>query len=247
MPDQPTAAVLIIGNEILSGRTRDSNLPYIAEKLSAMGIALREARVVADREEAIMEAVNACRAAYTYVFTTGGIGPTHDDITSRSVAAALGVPVTRNKQAVARLERQYVAGGLNAARLKMADLPDGATLIDNPVSGAPGFQIENVYVLAGVPDIMKAMFDGLNLTGGPPILTRAISCFVTEGGIAGDLAKIQDRFPEADIGSYPFFRSGSFGTTLVIRGTDGETVEAAAAAIRTLIESYGAEPIEQGP
>jgi len=247
MPDQPTAAVLIIGNEILSGRTRDANLPYIAERLSAMGIVLAEARVVADREEAIITALNACRAAYTYVFTTGGIGPTHDDITARSVAAAFGVPIARHPDAVARLERQYVTGGLNTARLKMADLPKGATLIDNPVSGAPGFCVGNVFVLAGVPDIMKAMFDGLNLTGGPPILTRAISCFVTEGGIAGDLAKIQNRFPAADIGSYPFFRSGSFGTTLVIRGIDERAVEAAAAAVRALIESYGAEPIEQGP
>ena len=247
MAERPTAAVLIIGNEILSGRTHDANLPYIAEKLSAMGIVLEEARVVPDREEAIVEAVNACRAAHTYVLTTGGIGPTHDDITARSVAAAFNLPVERHPQAVERLQRQYAAGGLNAARLKMADLPKGAALIDNPVSGAPGFQIENVYVLAGVPDIMKAMFDGLNLTGGPPIVTRAISCFVTEGGIAGGLAEIQRRFPAADIGSYPFFRSGSFGTTLVVRGTDRDAVEAAAAAIRELIESYGAEPIEQGP
>ncbi len=247
MPGQPTAAIVVIGNEILSGRTRDSNLTYIAERLSAMGIVLAEARIVPDREEAIAAAVNACRAVYTYVFTTGGIGPTHDDITARSVAMAFGVPIERNADAVARLERQYPEGGLNAARLGMADVPAGAELIDNPVSGAPGFRIENVFVLAGVPAIMKAMFDGLSLTGGPPILSRTISCFLTEGGIAGGLAEIQARSPAADIGSYPFFRSGAFGTTLVVRGTDGEAVEAAAEEIRRLIAELGAEPIEQGP
>lgn len=247
MPDQPTAAVLVIGNEILSGRTHESNLSYIAEKLSAMGIVLSEARIVPDREEAIAAALNACRAAYTYVFTTGGIGPTHDDITARSVAQAFGVPIERNADAVARLERQYPEGGLNAARLGMADIPAGAELIENPVSGAPGFRLGNVYVLAGVPSIMKAMFDGLSLTGGPPIATRTISCFLTEGGIAGGLAAVQARHPAADIGSYPFFRTGAFGTTLVVRGTDVAAVESAAEEIRALIAELGAEPIEQGP
>ena len=247
MPEQPTAAVLVIGNEILSGRTRDANLPYIAGKLSAMGIVLAEARVVPDREDAIAEAVNACRAAYTYVFTTGGIGPTHDDITARSVAAAFGLPLERSPDAVARLKRQYPQGGLNAARLTMADVPAGAALIDNPVSGAPGFCIGNVYVLAGVPSIMQAMFDGLSLAGGPPIFTRTVSCFLTEGGIAGGLAEIQERHGQTDIGSYPFFRSGSFGTTLVVRGTDSQAVEAAAQEIRELIAGLGGEPIEQGP
>src|SRR5215468_7881520 len=156
-----TAAVLIIGNEILSGRTKDVNLGYIAENLTRLGIRLREARVVADIEEEIIAAVNACRARYDYVFTTGGIGPTHDDITADSVARAFGLPLVLDPRAKAILERHYPPGGLNEARLRMAHVPEGAALIENPVSSAPGFRIANVYVMAGVPSVMRAMFDGL--------------------------------------------------------------------------------------
>jgi molybdenum cofactor synthesis domain-containing protein len=250
MGDQPvTAAVLVIGNEILSGRTVDANLSYIAARLNTIGIRLLEARVVPDRIEAIVAAVNACREAHTYVFTTGGIGPTHDDITARAVAAAFGVPIERNREAVARLTRHYSDGGLNEARLSMADMPVGAVLIDNPVSQAPGFQLGNVFVLAGVPVIMQAMFDGLigHLRGGAKIHSRTVSCYLAEGTIAAELAAVQSRFPEIEIGSYPFFRARRFGTSLVLRGEDESGVAKAAAEVHALIVGCGGEPLEQDP
>ena len=248
MSNSITAAVIIIGNEILSGRTKDENLGYMATKLAAMGIRLAEARVVADKTEAIVEAVNECRKRYTYVFTTGGIGPTHDDITARSVAAALSLPVERNMEAVHRLAPQYKPGDLNEARLSMADMPVGASLIDNPVSRAPGFQIENVFVLAGVPSIMRAMFDSLQnrLVGGAPIRSKTVACFLAEGTIAADLSALQDRFPQIDIGSYPFFRQGKFGTSLVLRGTDENLLGKAVEELRGIIRALGAEPVEAG-
>jgi len=249
MPEPVTAALVIIGNEILSGRTRDANLSYLAAKLNEMGIRLAEVRVVPDVEDRIVAAVNACREAYSYVFTTGGIGPTHDDITSQAVAKAFGVAFTRNPEAVARLARQYAGGDLNDARLAMADMPEGALLIDNPVSGAPGFQIGNVFVLAGVPVIMQAMFEGLRgrLAGGRPILTRTVSCYLAEGTIAPGLAEVQRRFPAVEIGSYPFFRSGRFGASLVLRGEDESLLARAGEDIRALIRGLGGEPMEADP
>jgi molybdenum cofactor synthesis domain-containing protein len=234
----PTAVLIIIGNEILSGRTRDANLAFIGQRCDELGIELFEVRVVQDNEQAIIDAVNASRINCNYVFTTGGIGPTHDDITSASIAKAFNVKVERNPGAVAAMQAYYPPGKLNEARLRMAELPQGAVLIDNPVSGAPGFQIQNVFVLPGVPSIMQAMFDGITdrLVGGLPVLTVSIKTDLTEGGIAPKLAVIQEMFPDVSIGSYPFFKAGMLGVNLVIRGTDDKQIQSAADKIKSLIE-----------
>jgi len=242
-----TAAVLIIGNEVLSGRTKDANLNWMARRLTDMGIRLKEARVIPDVEEVIVDAVNEMRAAYDYVFTTGGIGPTHDDITAACIAKAFGVEVMRHPDAVALLEAYIPADRLNEARLKMADVPVGGELIENPVSRAPGFRMENVFVMAGVPSIMRAMFDSLAplLTGGPKVLSLAVATYLPEGTVAEGLGQIQGRHPDADIGSYPFYRDGKFGCTLVTRTADAADLAAAADEIRAMIIDLGGEPIEQ--
>jgi molybdenum cofactor synthesis domain-containing protein len=244
-----TAAVLIIGNEILSGRTKDVNLGFLAEQLTQLGIRLREARVVADIEAEIIAAVNECRARYDYVFTTGGIGPTHDDITSASVARAFGVALILDPRAKAMLEPHYPPGGLNEARLRMAHVPEGAELVRNPISSAPGFRMGNVFVLAGVPAIMRAMFDELKggLVGGSPVLSRTVAGFIGEGVIAAGLGALQDRYGDLEIGSYPFFRQGRYGASFVIRGTRAARIEAAAAELRSLIRELGADPIDGDP
>lgn len=244
-----TAAVLVIGNEILSGRTKDVNLGYLAEQLTGLGIRLREARVIADVEAEIVAAVNECRKRYDHVFTTGGIGPTHDDITSGSVAKAFGLPLILDPRAKAVLEKSYPPGGLNEARLRMAHVPEGARLIENPISAAPGFQIANVYVMAGVPSIMRAMFDGLKgrLAGGKPMLSRTVSAFLGEGVIAKDLGQLQDRFPDLEIGSYPFFRQNRYGASFVLRGVDKERIDKAAAELADVIRRLGGEPMEGDP
>ena len=249
-PDRPrtvTAALLIIGNEILSGRTKDANLPYLATRLNALGIRLLEARVVPDTEARIIAAVNALRAEYDYVFATGGIGPTHDDITAEAVAKAFGVRLLRHPEAVARLRRQYEnPSDLNEARLRMANVPEGGVLIDNPVSAAPGFQIGNVFVMAGVPAITQAMFEGLKdrLVGGAPVRSRTIATHLAEGQIAEGLAGLQARHPEVEIGSYPFYRQRRFGVSLVIRSTDLEAIERAAAELKAMLVGLGGEVIE---
>jgi molybdenum cofactor synthesis domain-containing protein len=244
-----TAAVLVIGNEILSGRTQDVNLSWLAKELTALGIRLREARIVADIENEIVASVNELRARYDYVFTTGGIGPTHDDITSSSIAKAFGLPWVRHPDAVKILEAQYEPGQLNDARLRMATMPAGAELVANPVSGAPGYRIGNVFVLAGVPSIMRAMFDDVRgkLRGGPPLLSRTVSTYLGEGTIAKPLGDLQEQFSELDIGSYPFFRGGRFGTSLVIRGIDAAQIDAAAEGLRETIRTLGDTPIEGEP
>jgi molybdenum cofactor synthesis domain-containing protein len=236
-----TAAVLVIGDEILSGRTKDANMGFLAERLTELGIRLREARVVADDPEEIVAAVNALRARYDHVFTTGGIGPTHDDITAECVARAFGVPLLRHPEAVRRLEAHYEAGQLNEARLRMANAPEGGTLIDNPVSAAPGFRIGNVHVMAGVPRIMQAMFDGIasTLAGGDKVLSRTVTCDLGEGVIAAGLGAIAAVYPELSVGSYPYFRAGKFGTSLVLRGTDAERLSSATEAVRSLVVSLG--------
>jgi len=241
-----TACLIIIGNEILSGRTKDANLAFVAERMNAWGIRLREARVIPDVEDTIVACVNECRAAFTYVFTTGGIGPTHDDITAGSVAKAFGVKLHRHPEALAIMQRQHKPEDLNEARLKMADVPEGSELIDNPVSGAPGFQIGNVFVMAGVPMIMQAMLVGVQhrLTGGAPMLSRAVRAFLPEGLVAEGLGAIQAKFAEIDIGSYPFYRKGKFGTSLVMRGVDDGELEQAVGEVAGLIRSLGGEPIE---
>ena len=244
-----TAAVLVIGNEILSGHTKDANLGFLAQELTRIGIRLREARVIADVEAEIVVAVNECRARYDYVFTTGGIGPTHDDITAGAVARAFGRRLILDPRARAILERHYPPGGLNEARLRMAHVPEGAALVENPVSAAPGFRIDNVFVLAGVPEVMRAMFDGVrdSLVGGAPVLSRTVGAFLGEGVIAAGLGALQQRYPSLEIGSYPFFRQGRYGASFVLRGTEGATIEAAAGELRRLIRDLGAEPIEGEP
>ena len=244
-----TAAVLLIGNEILSGRTKDANLNYLATELNAIGVRLLEARVVPDVPEAIINAVNALRVAYDYVFTTGGIGPTHDDITSECVAKAFGIPLIKDPRAVRLLTDHYGEANLTEARLRMAHVPEGATLVENPVSTAPGFQIGNVFVLAGVPSICRAMFDGLKgrLMTGDKVLSVTISGHIGEGIIAKGLGQLQERHPQLEIGSYPFFRQSRFGASFVLRGTDEAALKNAAVELRTLIRSLGAEPIEGEP
>jgi molybdopterin-biosynthesis enzyme MoeA-like protein len=243
----PTAAILIIGNEILSGRTKDANLPWLGEQLAALGIVLAEARVVRDIEHEIIAALNALRAANTYVFTTGGIGPTHDDITSACVARAFGTSLHRHPDALARLLAHYKPEDVNEARLKMADVPLGAELVDNPVSAAPGFLIENVYVFAGVPRIMQAMFDNIRhqLKGGAPIKSRSITAFLTEGALAEQLTRIQESAPATDIGSYPMIKDGRLGTSLVVRSSDGVALEAVYAQVRALIVELGGEIVSE--
>ena len=240
-----TACLLIIGNEILSGRTVDANLPYLAKKLNELGIRLAEVRVVSDSETAIVKAVNETRALYDYVFTTGGIGPTHDDITSGCVAKAFGTVLERHPEAVRRLERHYPPGALNDARLRMAEIPVGASLIDNPVSTAPGFRIGNVFVMAGVPRIMQAMFDGIapQLVGGKPMLTRSVSCTLGEGMLAKGLGEIQARHAQVEIGSYPYYRVGGFGVSLVARGTDAAALDRVAQEIAALVTQLGGTPV----
>jgi molybdenum cofactor synthesis domain-containing protein len=246
-----TAAFLIIGNEILSGRTKDKNLGFLAEKLTETGIRLSEVRVVRDEEGEIVAAVRALSEAYTYVFTSGGIGPTHDDITCASIAAAFNKPVIRNPEAMRRMAVHYETIGreFNEARKKMAETPEGATLIDNVVSVAPGFIIGNVHVMAGVPSVFQAMVLELLpiLKHGTKMKSRSVSSNIGEGTVAAALGAIQDRFPDVEIGSYPYYRAGSFGTTLVARGTDETVLEDVADAIRQMIREFGGEPFEARP
>lgn len=240
--NQPTACVLIIGNEILSGKTQDTNLQFLGFELAKLGIRLAEGRVVRDEPAAIIRHVNECRRDFTYVFTTGGIGPTHDDITAECVAHAFGVPLVLNDDAVERLKR----GGrpLNEARLKMARVPQGAELVENPVSNAPGFRVGNVFVLAGIPSIARAMFASAvpMLMKAAPILSKSVDAYLREGDFAEVLDAIQRRHPAVEIGSYPFNRDGKLGATLVARGTDGallvRVVDEIAAAIAALGGEY---------
>ena len=238
-----TACLIIIGNEILSGRTQDANLAWLAAELGKVGIRMREARVVPDDEAEIVGAVNECRRRYDYVFTTGGIGPTHDDITSACVAKAFGLPLVRHPEAERRLRAYYPPEKLNEARLKMAETPEGAELIDNPVSVAPGFIVGNVHVLPGVPSIMRAMFDGLRprLKGGAPVRSRTVTVYAPEGEVAAPLAEVQARHPEVEIGSYPFMRQDRFGTSLVFRSTDQGRIDSAAGEVLAFAKGRGIE------
>jgi molybdenum cofactor synthesis domain-containing protein len=218
-----TACLIIIGNEILSGRTQDANLAYLAKWLNdEVGIQMVEARVIPDIEQTIVDAVNECRAKFDYVFTTGGIGPTHDDITGFCVAKAFGVPHELNPEAHEILKEYYGPEGLSSARARMAYTPKGATLIANPVSKAPGYQMENVFVMAGIPQIMQVMCDGLkhSLNGGKPVRSRAVVTELPESRIAKILTELDQRFDNVDIGSYPFYTQGKAGTSLVVRTTD---------------------------
>jgi len=236
----PTAAMLVIGDEILSGRTRDANLHFLAGKLTEAGIDLREMRVVGDVPDAIQSAVRALSEAYTYVFTSGGIGPTHDDITADNIAAAFGVAIDVREDARAILQAHYDRSGLemNAARLRMARIPEGAALIENPISAAPGFILHNVYVMAGVPSIFEAMVASVlpTLTGGTPLTSRSLTIHRGEGDVAAPLTELAARYPALSFGSYPFQRDGAYGTNIVIRGQDAAMVEAALADLAALAE-----------
>lgn len=239
MPN-PTAAMLVIGDEILSGRTQDSNTHHLAGALSSAGIELREARVVRDNTAEIAAAVQALSSEYDHVFTSGGIGPTHDDITADAVARAMNRSIGIRADARAILTAHYKKAGidLNEARLRMARIPEGATLIDNPISAAPGFIIENVHVLAGVPEIFKAMLASIlpTLHGGAPLLTRSLDVFRGEGDVAAQLAEVAERYPQLTIGSYPFQRGGVFGTNVLARGQDEAALDAALAEMTELFE-----------
>lgn len=234
----PTAAMLVIGDEILSGRTRDANMYYLAGELTLHGIDLREVRVVSDDTPAIIAAVNALRASHDHVFTSGGIGPTHDDITADAIALAFGTEITIRDDARAVLQAHYDRAGLefNAARQRMARIPTGARLIDNPISTAPGFSLDNVHVMAGVPNIFQAMLASLlpTLTGGEPLLSQSLRVNRGEGDIAAPFAALAADFPSLSMGSYPFTQNGVFGTNLVIRGTDSAQIHAAMVRLAAL-------------
>ncbi|WP_158802711.1 MULTISPECIES: molybdopterin-binding protein [unclassified Acidisoma] len=249
MPN-PTACLLVIGNEILSGRTQDINIKFLATRLGEIGIPLREVRVIPDIAATIIATVNEVRAAFDHVFTTGGIGPTHDDITSECISAAFGVPWEIHPEAFALMEARYAKGEFNAARRRMATMPRGATLIKNAISAAPGFSIGNVHVMAGVPRIMQAMFDALapTLAGGKPVISRAVYAMgLMEGTIAAGLEAIQNRYPELDVGSYPFARDAGHGVAIVSKGTDVTEAEAATADVTALMAGLGLAPIQGEP
>ena len=235
MPN-PTAAMLVIGDEILSGRTRDANMHYLAGQLTEMGIDLKEVRVVSDDREAISAATKALSTSYDHVFTSGGIGPTHDDITADCIAAAFGAHIDVRDDARALLQAHYDRSGqeLNEARLRMARIPDGAVLIDNPVSTAPGFSLQNVHVMAGVPSVFKAMVASVlpTLTGGAPLLSRTLRMMKGEGDLAGPLGAFAEEFPDLSVGSYPFQKDGVYGSNIVVRGSDAAVLDRAMAALK---------------
>ncbi len=245
MDDQAvTACVLIIGNEILSGRTQDVNLNHIALTLGEWGIQVREARVVPDVESAIVDAVNYARTTYDYVFTTGGIGPTHDDITADCIARAFDVPIVIN-DTIAELIRQRPAPpDVMEARMRMARVPEGAVLVDNATGGPPGFRVDNVFVMAGIPGVMQAMLASLDgkLRRGAVVRSRSVTAFLGESQIAGALREIQDRYPQVDLGSYPFFRKDRYGTSLVMRGTDETLLDEMLEAVKAAIIEAGETP-----
>ena len=236
MPN-PTAAMLVIGDEILSGRTRDANMYYLAGQLTEHGIDLTEVRVVSDDAPAIVAAVTALSRGFDYVFTSGGIGPTHDDITADCIADAFGVPIDVRDDARALLAAHYASKGtdLNEARLRMARIPDGAALIENPVSVAPGFTVENVHVMAGVPSVFKAMVASVlpSLTGGQPLLSESVEIVKGEGDLAGPLGILAQKYTDLSIGSYPFQKDGIYGANIVIRGPDMARISLAAAELRS--------------
>jgi len=245
-----TACVLIIGNEILSGRTQDINLNHIAVTLGEWGIRVREARVIPDVEDIVVAAVNETRSAYDYVFTTGGIGPTHDDITADCIARAFGVELVTSPEIAAIIEQRPAPPDVMKSRMRMARIPDGATLVENLTGGPQGFRMDNVFVLAGIPRVMQAMLASLEgkLRGGKVIQSRSVTAYLGESQIAGDLGRIQDRYPDIDLGSYPFLRGDRYGTSLVMRGTDETELEAMLEEVKSAIVAAGETPqdVQQG-
>lgn len=241
----PTAAIIIIGNEILSGSTVDQNIPYLAKGLGALGIKLEQVFIIGDVLQTIIDTVRLCHQKFDYVFTTGGIGPTHDDITAEAVAAAFNTPLESNKEAIDILQRHYGSTvDLNTARSRMALIPKGASLIPNVSSAAPGFRIENVFVMAGVPAIAQAMFDEIasQLKPGPKIFSKKVQCMLAEGALAEELRLIQSRYPLVNIGSYPYFKNRTYGLSLVLRGIEEEDVLQATHEVVALIKAKGGVP-----
>src|SRR5579859_5735509 len=246
------AAVLVIGDEILSGRTQDTNSNHIARFLGSLGIDLKEIRVVGDVESEIVAALNALRGVYDFVFTTGGIGPTHDDITADAVAQAFGVGIGYHPQAYALLEARYPPGEFNDMRKRMARVPDGAALVKNPVSAAPGFHIGNVYVLAGVPMVMRAMLEQIapELPRGATVKSVTVEANIPEGTVAPGLARLQKEHPDVAIGSYPFYREGApqpFGAQLVLRSRNSAALERTVLALEEMLHGLGAAPQRINP
>ena len=235
------AALIIIGNEILSGRTKDKNLAYLAEWLNEIGIQLYEVRVIRDDEKEIIDCVNLLRKKFNYVFTTGGIGPTHDDITTESIAKAFDVELETNPEALKILQGYYKKGDLNEARLKMTLLPKGAQLVENPVTKAPGFKMDNVFVMAGIPSIMQGMLEGARvfLEIGTKMSSKSIDVFMPESFVATELSQIQDNYLNVEIGSYPFNKDGKFGTSLVMRSADLEALDRCEIEVAEMIKKLG--------
>jgi molybdenum cofactor synthesis domain-containing protein len=246
-PKNVTACLLIIGNEILSGRTKDANLNFLALELNKLGVQLRECRVIPDVEQTVVDTVNEVRKKFDYVFTTGGIGPTHDDITADCIAKAFGVGISEHPEAVARMTKHYGDVALfTPARRRMARIPHGGVLVDNPVSIAPGFQMENVFTFAGIPTIMQGMFAAMKhrLVGGAPVISRTVRTNLPEGIIAEPLGALQKRFEDLDIGSYPGFRNGKVSVSLVLRGTDDARLAAASAELIDTLKKMNGEAEE---
>ena len=240
------AIIIIIGNEILSGRTQDSNATFLSKWLNELGVKVEEVRVIEDEQEVIVNCINEVRKKFKYVFTTGGIGPTHDDITSQSIAKAFNLTYGYNNEAYEILEKYYTPGEFNDGRKKMAKMPDKASLIYNPSSGAPGFIVENVYCLPGVPSILKSMVDGLknNIKGGKKILSETISVNTVESEIAKSLEDVQNNFSNVEIGSYPFFRLGKVGVSIVMRSTEKNQIKDCAKQIQNFIQQKKIKIIE---
>ena len=240
-----TACLIIIGNEILSGRTQDTNLAYLAKELNELGVRMVEARVIPDVEKTIVDTVNECRFKFDYVFTTGGIGPTHDDITADCIALAFDTELEMHPDVVELIKRREAPPEVMETRLRMARIPRGATLIENPTGGPPGFQLDNVFVMAGVPMVMQAMagtLDKERIPGGDPVRSRSIGAYLSEGKVAVSLRVIAEEHPEVDLGSYPFYRQDGYGTNLVMRGTDEAELDEMLEKVRQMIIDFGAEP-----
>jgi len=235
---KPEAAIIVIGNEILSGRTQDVNVSFLSKWLNELGVRVCEVRIIEDKEESIVNCIKEIKNKFKYVFTTGGIGPTHDDITSRSIAKAFKLKYNFHKEAYKILEEYYTPAKFSEGRKKMAKIPQGASLIYNPSSGAPGFVIENVYCLPGVPSILKSMVSGLKnkIVGGKKILSKTISVQSVESEIAKSLENIQNKFKSVEIGSYPFFRLGKIGVSIVIRSTDKKKIDGCHKEIVSFLE-----------
>jgi len=241
------AAILIIGNEILSGRTQDTNTATIAIWLNSIGVKVREVRVIPDIEETIIHTVNNLRKVNDYVFTTGGIGPTHDDITAESISKAFSLNYEIHKQAFKILEAYYKPGEFNEGRQKMVWMPKNANLIINPTSGAPGFNVENVFCLPGVPSILKSMLGGLtnSIVGGEPILSHTVSLRTVESEIANSLTKVQDNNKDVEIGSYPFFQAGKLGVSIVIRSQDQSKIDLCSSQILEFVKKKKIEVVDR--